>query len=274
MLGHDLVPLLSRTHRVRGVDLEDFDITDRSATAGFIQAEMPEVVIHAAAYTNVDAAESDPAAATAVNSRGAENLASACREASVRMILIGTDYVFNGEKRSPYLESDRPDPVNVYGRSKLEGEILARRALPSVTVVRTAWLYGAGGGNFITKILAAARGRDRLQVVTDEVGSPTWTKDLSAGLGRLIEGGAFGPLYHMAGAGACSRYELTEELFSLLGKKDCRLEPVGKDSFPTPARRPAYSVLASERLGLENIEQLRHWREALNEFAALLPGRR
>jgi dTDP-4-dehydrorhamnose reductase len=272
MLGHDLVPVLSRAHQVKGVDLEDLDITDRSAAAGFIQAERPEVVIHAAAYTDVDAAESDPAKATAVNSRGAENVASACREVGARMILISTDYVFDGEKRTPYVESDRPNPVNAYGRSKLEGEILARRALPTVTVVRTAWLYGAGGENFITKILARARGASCLQVVSDEVGSPTWTADLSAALKQLIESGAFGQLYHLAGAGACSRYEFAAELFSLLGIKDCRLEPVGKESFPTPARRPASSALSSERIGLENIEPLRHWREALNEFAALLPS--
>ena len=273
MLGHDLVPLLSRTHRVRGVDLENFDITDRIAVAGFIQAEKPEVVIHAAAYTNVDTAESDPATAMAVNGSGAENVAVACREVGARMILISTDYVFDGEKRTPYLESDRPNPVNAYGRSKLEGEILARRALPSLTVVRTAWLYGAGGENFITKILAAARGRNRLEVVTDEVGSPSWTVDLSSALKRLLEAGAFAPLYHLAGSGTCSRYELATELFSLLGIKNCQPEPVGKESFQTPARRPAYSALASERLGLENIEPLRHWREALSEFAALLSSR-
>jgi len=272
MLGHDLVPVLSRSHQVRGIDLGDLDITDRTAVAGFIRAERPEVVIHTAAYTNVDAAETDPAPAKAVNSRGAENVASACRETGARMILISTDYVFDGEKRAPYLESDRPNPVNEYGRSKLEGEILARRALPTVTVVRTAWLYGAGGENFITKILAGAGKASRLQVVSDEVGSPTWTVDLSSALNRLIECGVSGPLYHLAGAGACSRYEFATELFSLLGIKDCRLEPVGKESFPTPARRPAYSVLSSERLGLENIEPLRHWREALNEFAALLPS--
>ena len=252
--------------------VEDLDITDRIAAAGFIQDERPEVVIHAAAYTDVDAAESDPATAAAVNSRGAENVASACREVGARMILISTDYVFDGEKRTPYVESDRPNPVNAYGRSKLEGEILARRALPTATVVRTAWLYGAGGENFITKILAGARGANCLQMVSDEVGSPTWTVDLAAALKQLIECGAFGLLYHLAGAGACSRYEFAAELFSLLGIKDCRLEPVGKESFPTPARRPAYSALSSERLGLENIEPLRHWREALNEFAALLPS--
>lgn len=273
MLGLDLVPALSTTHRVKGVDLEDFDITDRIAVDGFIQAEKPEVVIHAAAYTNVDAAESDSATATKVNGVGAENVAVACRDAGARMILISTDYVFDGEKRTPYLESDRPNPVNAYGRSKLEGEILARRALPSVTVVRTAWLYGMGGENFITKILTAARGRQSLQVVTDEMGSPTWTVDLSAALKRLLEAGAFGPLYHLAGGGACSRYELATELFSFLRIKDCRLEPVGRERFQTPTRRPAYSVLASERLGLENIEPLRHWREALSEFTSLLPGR-
>jgi len=266
MLGRDLVAELSDGHEVKGVDLESFDITEAGAVTRFLERERPELVIHAAAYTDVDGAEREPERALAVNSRGAENVARACRALDARMILISTDYVFDGNKGVPYLESDAPNPINLYGRSKLQGEILAGGALPELTVVRTAWLYGAGGENFLTKILKAAASRPTLPVVTDEVGSPTWTVDLSRALKRLIEAGAFGPLYHLAGSGSCSRYELAEELFSLLEIKNCKLVKVTSESFHLPARRPANSALASERLQKENIYPLRPWQEALREF--------
>ncbi|HUU26869.1 MAG TPA: dTDP-4-dehydrorhamnose reductase [archaeon] len=267
MLGTDLTAELSSGHEVTGVDLDRCDITEKEAVLDLLRQERPELVIHTAAFTDVEGAEREPERAIEVNAYGAENVAQACRVVGARMLLISTDYVFDGTKREPYLESDEPNPINVYGRSKLEGERLSRAALPSVTVVRTAWLYGAASNNFLTKILKAAARQPRLAVVTDEVGSPTCTVDLSAVLRRMIELGAAGPLYHLAGSGTCSRYELAAELFSLLEIDTCELKPTVRESFPTLAVRPANSALASERLGPEGIPPLRPWREALEEFA-------
>ena len=233
MLGQDLVPCLERAgHSVKGVDLEEVDITDRAAVFSVFEVEKPETVVHAAAYTNVEKAESEPDIAFRVNADGAENVAAACAAYGARMVLIGTDFVFDGTKSGPYLESDPPAPLNVYGMSKLRGEEMARRQLSGMTVVRTAWLYGAGGGNFLSRILHAAGGRQSLGVVSDEVGSPTWTLDLSGMIARLVDLEHPGNLYHAAGGGSCSRFDLTVELFHLLGIREVELRPVTASSFP------------------------------------------
>ena len=271
MLGKDLVPVLDRKHQVSGVDLTGFDVTDREAAEKFVGAERPDVVIHAAAFTDVEGAESDPARVMRINAEGARNVAAACGIHSARMILISTDYVFDGTKGAPYVESDGPAPLNVYGRSKLEGERLARQELPGVTVIRTAWLYGAGGqNNFPAKILAAARKEKSLKVVTDEVGSPTWAVDLAQAIGQIVDLGAAGPLYHLAGGGFCSRYEMAAELFSCLRIRDCELVKVTRESYPTKVVRPLNSSLDSERIGRDRIKPLRNWREGLREFAGIL----
>ncbi|OGG00462.1 MAG: dTDP-4-dehydrorhamnose reductase [Candidatus Glassbacteria bacterium RIFCSPLOWO2_12_FULL_58_11] len=271
MLGKDLVPVLARKHRVRGADLADFDVTDREAAERFIGAERPEMVIHAAAFTDVEGAEHDPARVMRVNADGARNVAAACGFHGARLILISTDYVFDGTKGAPYVESDRPAPLNVYGRSKLEGERLARQELPGVTVIRTAWLYSAGGrNNFPAKILKAARKGKSLKVVADEVGSPTWAADLAKAIGQIVDLGAAGPLYHLAGGGFCSRFEMAMELFSCLGIRDCELVKVSRENYPANVLRPQNSSLDSERIGREGIKPLRNWKESLREFAGML----
>lgn len=268
MLGRDLVPCLEREgHAVTAVDVDRMDITDRDAVFSVFRAENPEVVIHAAAYTDVERAERDSETAFRVNAEGAGNVAAACAASGARMIMIGTDFVFDGSGSGPYMESDRPAPLNVYGSSKLRGEELAREVLPGLTVVRTAWLYGGGGENFLTRILRAARGRDSLGVVSDEVGSPTWTADLSGLIARLVVREAAGPLYHAAGAGSCSRFELARELFELLGINEVRLRPVASSSFSSLVRRPSNSALGSECLERDGLSPLRPWRQALADFA-------
>ena len=267
MLGQDLVAVLSAGHQVRGVDIDEVDITDSAAVERLIDKSAPELVIHAAAYTDVERAESEPDRAMEVNAQGAANVAAACAATGARMILISTDFVFDGAIGRPYRETDPVNPINVYGRSKLQGELLAREALPSLTVLRTAWLYGAHGDNFLKKILRVAAGNKSIRVITDQRGSPTYAVDLAATIGRMIARDFQDRLYHAAGAGSCSRYELAVELFAVLGITDCELEPVTSESLPFPVKRPANSALDCERLRKEGIEPPRPWKEALKDFA-------
>jgi dTDP-4-dehydrorhamnose reductase len=267
MLGQDLLSVLGAVHEVRGVDLAQVDVTDSAAVLELIEQAVPEMVVHAAAYTDVERAEKEPDRAMQVNAQGAANVAEACAVVGARMLMIGTDFVFDGAADRPYREIDPVNPVNAYGRSKLEGERLARGMLPSLTVLRTAWLYGAHGENFLTKILKAAGGKKSITVVTDEMGSPTYTVDLAAVIGRMIARDCMGQLYHGAGVGSCSRYQLARELFTVLGINDCELIPGKARDFASPVKRPANSALACERLVEEGVEPPRLWREALREFA-------
>jgi len=270
MLGRDLLPeLAARGLTAVGVDLDRADITEPGQVCALLAEEKPRLVIHAAAWTDVERAESEPELARRVNADGARNVACACAAVDAGMILIGTDFVFDGTKTSPYLESDQTGPLGVYGQTKLEGELLARRELPGLTVVRTAWLYGAGGQNFLTRILRAARGRAELSVVEDEFGSPTWSMELSRILADMALRGSLGPLYHVAGGGACSRYELTAALFGRLGIDTVKLGRVKATAFPSRVRRPANSALASECLERDGFAPLRPWEQALDDFVRL-----
>ncbi len=226
----------------------DLDITDAAAVETALAefaAEGGRLVVNAAAYTDVDEAEDDEERAFAVNERGAAGLAAATAGRGLDLVHLSTDYVFDGAKGRPYTESDAPRPLNAYGRSKLAGERAVFAAHPHALVVRTAWTYGPGGVNFPAKIAALARERAgegaQLQVVADEFGSPTDAAALAAGLLELHRRGARG-LYHLAGAGSCSRYELAQEVLATL-ELAVPLVPVGRAAFPTKALRPAYSVL-------------------------------
>ena len=268
MLGRDLTGVLQREHQVTGVDIADFDIANRAEVLSTLQAAAPEVVIHCAAYTDVEKAETDVDRAYAVNADGSEHIARACRKIGARLYLISTDFVFDGTKGAPYVEADLPIPLSEYGRSKFEGETRARRVLgEKLKIVRTAWLYGAGGENFLTKLVRFSRGQDKLKVVNDQVGSPTWTVELAECLARMLAAGIQRPVYHAACAGACSRFELAREWLTLVGLVNIRLEPVGSAEFPSAAQRPANSSLASENFVLDGITPPAPWREALARFA-------
>lgn len=226
----------------------DFDITDPAAVESVVREFAASLapgqrglLANAAAYTNVEAAEDDPGTAYRVNEHGARLLAQVARDAGLAFAHVSTDFVFDGTKDSPYVESDSPNPLSVYGASKLAGERAVAAVCPEALIVRTAWVFGANGANFPTKILAAARERDRLSVVTDEIGSPTYTVDLAAGLLGLAAAGASG-LYHLVGSGACSRFELAAEALRLAGSATA-LDPTTADAFPSKAPRPANSVL-------------------------------
>ncbi|HEX9092984.1 MAG TPA: dTDP-4-dehydrorhamnose reductase [Coriobacteriia bacterium] len=259
-----------------------FDITDpgvvSEAVRGFASASPGGLLVNAAAYTNVERAEDDADTAFRVNEHGARLLASAARDAGLGFVHVSTDFVFDGTKKGAYVESDAPNPLSVYGASKLAGERAVTSEYPEALIARTAWVFGAGGENFPLKILRAARGAVAaaaaaeartparpLRVVTDEIGSPTYTVDLATCLLDLAEANA-GGVFHVAGAGSCSRYEMAVETLRLAGA-DTPVEPALSATFPTRATRPANSVLDCGRAAAVGVV-MPEWRDGLARFVA------
>src|SRR5216117_3596521 len=234
-LGHDAV----------GSDIDDLDLTDAEAVRARLRAEAPVAVVNCAAYTDVDGAESHEELATLVNATAAANVARACQEIAAFVVQVSTDYVFAGDATRPYVESDEPVPRTAYGRSKLAGEREVARSGAAFAIGRTAWLYGAGGKNFVDTMLALAATRDEVSVVTDQRGCPTWTGHLAPALVEIAERRDEG-IHHLTSQGDCSWYELTVEVFHQAGVS-CRVLPTTTDAFPRPAPRPAYTVLGTER---------------------------
>jgi dTDP-4-dehydrorhamnose reductase len=251
MLGRDVV----RAAGDRAVALThaELDVTEHAAVR---EALAGATVINCAAYTDVDGAESDAEAAHAVNAEGARNVA----EAASRVLYLSTDYVFDGAKREPYVESDPPGPLQEYGHSKLAGERATAEANEDHLVVRSSWLFGAGGRNFVDTMLALARERDELLVVDDQIGSPTFTGHLAEVLVALAGGSERGVL-HVTGTGSCSWFEFARAIFDRAGV-DADLRPCATEEFPRPARRPPFSVLASER----GAPALPAWQDGLEAY--------
>jgi len=225
-------------------------------------------VINAAAWTDVDGAETAEAQATAVNGHGVANLATACAQAGARLVTISTDYVFDGTATEPYREDAPRNPVSAYGRTKAAGEELVLAQHPSPHIVRTAWLYGAGGPNFARTMLRLAADRDTVQVVTDQVGQPTWTRDLADGIVRLLDADAAPGVYHGTNAGSASWYDFARAIFEVSGLDPERVQPTDSSAFRRPAPRPAYSVLAHDAWDRAGVAPLRPWRAALEAAAA------
>ena len=260
MLGHALVPLLGAEHEVTAVDV-DVDVTRRSAVDACFRDAAPQAVFHLAAWTDVDGAEAREDDATAVNGEGSRNVARASARHGASLVCVSTDYVFDGAASAAYTEDDPARPVNAYGRSKLAGERAAVEEHPSgVRVARTAWLYGAGGRNFVDTIRRLGAERDEVHVVDDQEGSPTWTRDLAPALVALLDLPA--GTYHTTGAGSVTWAGLARAIFEEIGST-CRVTPATTADLGRPARRPARSVLASTRRGAP---RLRHWRDALNDY--------
>lgn len=268
-LGQELKESLSR-HTVLAVDVDHFDITDREATRKAVLDFRPETVIHTAALTNVDGCERDPELARRVNVLGTENIALACKEVGAAMVYISTDYVFDGTKGAPYAETDVPNPLGVYATTKLDGERAVQAIAPRFYIARTAWLYGRGN-NFVKIILGRAADGKPMFGVTDEIGSPTYAKDLAGALAQLVEREAYGT-YHLVNDGRCSRYEWMLEILRL-GGYDQTVAPLTKAEyqarFPSPTERPGNSVLANTTAAALGI-RLRPWNEALQDFIRTL----
>lgn len=257
MLGHRVVDeARARGHDVTATDLPDLDLTDEVAVRRVLFGAN---VIHCAAYTDVDGAEGDEELAARVNGDAAGNVA----RAAAHVVALSTDYVFAGDASRPYVESDDPAPRTAYGRTKLAGERAVLEASPGHAVVRTAWLYGEGGPNFVDTMLRLGRERDEVHVVGDQVGSPTWTGHLAPVLVDLAERGA-GGLFHAAGSGSCTWHALAAEAYRVAGLSTRVLQTTSAE-FVRPAPRPAYSVLASER---RDGVRLPPWRDGVREHLA------
>jgi dTDP-4-dehydrorhamnose reductase len=264
MLGRDTVEAIgARGHEAIGLTRTELDVT-RAAEVDEVLAELhPDAVINCAAWTDVDGAEANERAAMRVNDGGAALLAAAAREEGASVVYVSSDYVFDGSKRSPYVESDLTGAISAYGRSKQAGETSVAIANPSHFIVRSSWLFGAGGPNFVETMLRIASEQDEVIVVTDQVGCPTYTRHLAQALALVIESTDYG-IHHIAAAGSCSWYEFAQEIFDQQGI-ECRVMAGSTEMLARPAARPALSALVSER---EDPIVLPDWRQGLSEYLA------
>jgi dTDP-4-dehydrorhamnose reductase len=269
-LGTDLCRVIPKAEQVL-LTLKDIDITKKE-TLSIIKKHAPEVVINTAAYHRVDDCEDHEDPAFAVNAIGVKHLAEACLEIDAAMVHVSTDYVFDGEKKEPYVETDAPSPRSVYGISKLAGELCVKYILKKYFIVRSAGLYGAagcmgkGGSNFVDNIIRRAETQPELKVVTDEVLSPTYTLDLAGKIYELAQTGYYG-LYHIVNHGGTSWYDFTVKIFELMGRK-VEVTPTTSSEYKTKARRPHYSVLRNAKLEQLGRDDLRSWEDALRAYLA------
>ena len=264
-LGREVVRSWSAAgEQVVALDRGALNVAAEADVWGAVRDYAPDVVVNAAAYTAVDACEDDAEPAWAVNAGGPAHLARACHSAGVMLVHLSTDYVFDGAATHPYTEFDRPNPQSVYGRTKDAGEQLVRQHCPNHQIVRTAWLHGVGGANFVSTMLRLARERGEVSVVTDQVGSPTFVFDVAPALRQLSQSHRPGT-FHLVNAGFASWYEVAEATFAEAGL-DVELTPIDSASFARPAPRPANSRLEGRNTALAGVRQLPPWRQALARF--------
>lgn len=266
-LGTDMVYCLERQpvqYQVFGYARTELDITDISQVAKIFEQVKPDVVIHTAAYTQVDQAEADRARAYAVNALGTRNLVVEAEKVGAKFVYLSTDYVFNGQKGTPYSESDRTNPKSVYGQTKRAGEEFVLALSSRYFIVRTSWVYGKYGANFVKTMLKLGSEGKSLKVVDDQFGSPTYTVDLARFLLQLIETERYG-IYHATNSGSCSWYEFAKKIFEV-ARMQVELCSCTTADFPRPAPRPAYSVLEHAEIKLNGFQDLRPWQDALKDF--------
>ena len=265
MLGVDLCSILSRKHEIIKLIYPGFNIIYADEVKSVIAGNEPDLVIHTAAYTDVDGCEDNFDEAFNINAFGTENVAHASKEANIPMIYISTDYVFDGKKDSPYLEEDAPNPLNVYGKSKLEGEKYILKILNKFYIIRTSWLFGKAGKNFVKTIISKTNEGAELHIVSDQVGSPTYTHDLSEGIASLISKKPKFGIYHMTNDGACSWYEFAKKIIEYTNKKEVKIIPISTEASKRKAKRPKNSRLSSSKINKLGIK-LRPWTEALSDY--------
>jgi dTDP-4-dehydrorhamnose reductase len=263
-LGQELVRLPAEGAEVIGLSRAELDVADPHRCEEAVAGWRPDAVIHAAAYTAVDRAEAEPKEAYRVNAAGTGHMAAAAARAGAKFIYVSTDYVFDGTQRTPYRETDAPNPQTVYGRTKLEGERLVRAASDRWFIVRTSWVYGKYGGNFVHTMLKLADEKREIAVVCDQIGSPTYAKDLAAFLLRLVRTEKYG-IFHASNAGCCSWYDFACAIMEESGQA-ASIRPCTTDRYPRPAPRPAYSVLDHQAALANGFPPFRPWREALRDF--------
>jgi dTDP-4-dehydrorhamnose reductase len=269
-LGADVSRIFAELgYPLAGPGREALDVRDPAQVLRAIEEFQPARVIHLAALTDVDACQRDPEAAFRTNTLGAQNVALACQRHGLELLYISTLAVFNGHKPEAYTEFDAPDPANIYGRSKFEGEQMVRALVPRHYVVRAGWIFGGGPHDkkFVGKILAQARERTELQAVDDKFGSPTYTVDFARGLARLAESGLYGT-YHLVNTGQpASRFEVAQHIVQAAGLSHCQVLPVSSSTFPLAAPRPRMEAARNYQLELRGLHWMRPWTEALEEYA-------
>lgn len=267
-LGKELIKRLDpSTNKLFPIDLHNYDITEKDAISTFLNRVKPEMIMHCAAYTDVDGCEKEPNKAYLINVSGTMNLVDYAKENDSTFLYVSTDYVFDGTKASIYNEHDDANPISIYGRTKLDGENIVRRHIKKHFIVRTAWLYGEGK-NFVSKIIEIAKKNRQISVVADQFGSPTYAKDLAVAIARLIYTGHYGT-YNIVNFGGCSRHRFAVEILKLAGI-DTDAIPVSTSQLKTIAARPANSVLSTkaiEELGIV----MRRWQDALSEYISTNP---
>jgi dTDP-4-dehydrorhamnose reductase len=263
-LGRDLVKCLKLKHEVIGFNHSQLDVTDYDQCLQILNLIKPDVVIHTAAYTAVDLAESEEDLAYSINAAGTRNLAVITEQLGAKFCYISTDYVFDGTSSSPYKEFDNTNPQSVYGKSKRAGEQLTQTLCMKYFIVRTSWVYGVNGNNFVKTMLKLASERDTVKVVQDQTGSPTYTIDLCNFLIKLVQTEKYG-IYHASNSGKCSWYEFANAIFEECGIQ-MNVTPCSTDEFPRPAPRPVYSVLDHLSIRTNGFNDFRHWREGLVDF--------
>jgi dTDP-4-dehydrorhamnose reductase len=262
MLGRDVVLAAGNAgHDVIGFGHTELDVAEQATVTAKFDLERPDVVINCAAWTDVDGAEDSEEAALAVNGQAAGNVAAAAAAVGASVVYVSSDYVFDGAKGAPYVETDQTAPLSAYGRTKLAGEEATAAANKRHFVVRSSWLFGIGGSNFVETMLRLASTQNEVLVVRDQVGSPTYTWHLAYGIVRLIEGIEFG-IHHMAAAGACSWYDFAREIFEQ-AQVECRVLSATTDMLGRPAPRPAYSALTSQR---KHAIELPPWQDGLRAY--------
>ena len=262
ILGQDLCTMLmENNHEVIETDIGNLDITDKQAIRNFLHHSKPDIVIHCAAYTNVDGAESDKEKAYLINHTGSENLAISSAELELPIVYISTDYVFDGTKNSPYKPDDPVNPLNIYGLSKLRGEESVRMFNPNHYIIRTSWLYGHKGKNFVETMINLGKNNPEIKVVNDQTGCPTWTIELARGILGLITNNSPYGTYHICGSGKTTWWGFAEEIFRLTAIQINNI-PVRTEEFPRPAKRPVYSVM-------HNAASCPDWRDSLKTYINL-----
>ena len=268
MLGRDLLGVLLSSlpnDEVIGWDIEEIDIQKEEDTVFKIEKLRPNIMVHIAAYTDVDGCELNEEKAFAVNAEGTKHVALTAYRCRAKMVYLSTDYVFDGNKREPYLESDSPHPLNVYGRSKWKGEQYVQELVKDPLIVRTQWLFGRYGKNFVTSILRQAGEKRILSIVNDQIGSPTYTVDLAKAISALIQFDASG-IFHVANSDLCTWCTFGQAILKLSGMDKVRVIPISSKELGRPAIRPSYSVLNCQKLKKKTGLTLRSWSEALKEY--------
>ncbi len=264
-LGSDIVLLLAEQgHRVTGIDIGELDLTDENAVNTYFRQNKFNAVVHCAAYTAVDRAEAEVEKCMTANSEATAYLSSACKTGKTKLLYISTDYVFSGDKETPYLTEDEPAPANVYGKSKLGGELAVTSSLSNYFIIRISWVFGLNGNNFVKTMLRLGKENSSVNVVCDQTGSPTYTKDLAVLIGEMIKTDKYG-IYHATNEGFCTWAQFAQEIFSCSGL-DITVNKIPAKDYPTAAQRPVNSCMSKDKLSNMGFNRLPKWQDALARF--------